>query len=177
MREDQCAVVPFGLDPCERSAEESDLRVADVLIRDHARVFQHVAVDREDADERRLEGIEHTRLDLRRARQAAGIGCHQKRLGAKVPEKGIETGDVDVWYHHAIVIARDRQDRSGVIPIGVVELIVIILRFAKAVDYVAEQQVELRLLLGVGFVKVADQFVGNLVCFSGLPVLPQSPTA
>ena len=83
--------------------------------------------------------------------------------------------------NHAVVIASHRQNRCGILPVGVVELIVIILGFAEAVDDVPQEKIELRnfvrvSLLVSAFVEVAQHLVDDLVlCDFGPRVLPQSP--
>ncbi len=55
------------------------------------------------------------------------------------------------WEDDAVVIAGDGEDGAGVISVGVVELVVVVLVFAEAVDDVAEVVEELR-ERGGGFV-------------------------
>ena len=67
VREDHRALEVVRLHPSERRLQIVELRVADMVVGDHARILQRVAVEREDAGERRLEGEEHPGLNLRGA--------------------------------------------------------------------------------------------------------------
>jgi hypothetical protein len=61
------------------------------------------------------------------------------------------------------LIAGHRQDRSGVVAVGLVELVVEVLRLVEAVDDVPEQQRELRHLARSALGEVPHHLVGHLV--------------
>ena len=85
---DHRALEVVGLDLIQLSRQVRDLCVADawvrtVLARDHTGVFEHVAIESDDADERRIEGEIHTRLNHSRPAQASRFGQTLKRAGAE----------------------------------------------------------------------------------------------
>ncbi len=61
------------------------------------------------------------------------------------------------------MIAGQRQDRRRIVAVRIVELIVVVLRFAEIVDHVAKVKKELRQVLRVIIGKVADHLVGDLI--------------
>ena len=76
MSEDERARVVLGLYAFQRGFEVVELHIAEfrkgaVLRGDDAWILERVAVKRDDAHERRLEGEIHARLDLCRAVEAA----------------------------------------------------------------------------------------------------------
>ena len=67
---------------------------------------------------------------------------------------------------HPVVIACRGENRRRIVSIRFVELIVIILRFAEAIDDVAEQERELRNFFRIALRKVAHEFIGDVIlCF------------
>src|SRR5208283_2053121 len=106
-----------------------------VLRRDNAWILKAVAVKREDSNKGSLQRIVDARLYLCRARPLARFRSAMRRL-AGLTEILDECGQAfhgGVRRHHAVVIARDGEYGRGIIAIRIVELIVIILSFAKAV--------------------------------------------
>lgn len=160
---EQRALVLLRFHPRERRREKLDLRIADFFIRNDAGILQGIAVQHEDPHEGRIEGKEHPGLDLRGTRQSARLRRHRESVCAKVPVKRVQAGDVDMRRHHPVVITRRREDGCGIVPIGFIELIEIILRFAEAVDDVAQQQIELGQFFWVGFVEIAHHLVRHFV--------------
>src|ERR1700686_5455609 len=84
MRQDQGALEVLGFDAGEGSVEVGELGVADRAIGNDARILQRVGIEREDADKRRLEGKEDTRLDLGGARQTARFGRYLKVASTEI---------------------------------------------------------------------------------------------
>ena len=72
-------------------------------------------------------------------------------------ERGLLLGVVDL----AVVIAGNGQYRNIVVRVGLVELSVIIISFAREVDDVADVVAELRLVLGAD--EMIDQLLRNIV--------------
>ena len=140
---------------------ESGIRA--VLRRDDAGVFEAVAVHAEDAHERRLEREVDAGLHLGRAHELARFRRAVWRFAgrAEVLEKCVECHRLSVRRYHAVVVAGDREDRRGVVAIGLVELVVIILGLAEAVDDVAQVIEERRDGLGVDVRVVAYHLVGD----------------
>ena len=144
-----------------------ELRLSDPGIGDHAWILERVAVERQDAHEGRLEGEKHARLNLCSPRQTAGLRHDHELFRTEVSDKSRKAGGVHLRRYHSIVIAGDREYRRGIVPIRLVELIVIVLRFTEAVDHVAQQQVKLRHFFGVGFLEIGHHFVGDQVLSLG----------
>ena len=98
---------------------------------------------------------------VRRRPPASGDGAAEgaQKLRRKASRRGFRIGGPD----NAVVIARDRDDRRGIVAVWFVELIVVIRGFAEVVDDVAEMIEERRHVGGVGFSEVRDHFVGDEV--------------
>src|ERR1700734_1639687 len=65
------------------------------------------------------------------------------------------------------MVASCCQHGRGVVPVGFIELIVIVFSLTKIIDDVSEQQSELRNLLRFGFREIADHFVGDFILCPG----------
>jgi hypothetical protein len=68
----------------QRCLEKIQLRVPQFLGRNDARVLEHVGIEGDDPHQRRLEGEEHAGLNLRGARETAGLGSDLELGGAKI---------------------------------------------------------------------------------------------
>src|SRR5271155_2135167 len=132
-------------------------------IGDNAWIFESVTVKSQDAHERRLEGEEHTRLNLRSSRQTAGLRHDLEGGRAKVSKESREAGDMNFRRDHSIVIAGDREDRSRIVAVRFVELIVVVLHLAETIDHVAQQQIELRDFAWFTFLEITHHLVGDHV--------------
>src|SRR5271163_4159625 len=132
-------------------------------IGDNARILESVTVKSQDAHEGRLEGEEHTRLNLRSSRQTAGLRHDLEGSRAKVSKESREAGGMNFWRDHSIMIAGDRQDRSRIVPVRFVELIVVVLHLTETIDHVAQQQIELRDFAGLSFLEITNHLVGDHV--------------
>jgi hypothetical protein len=132
-------------------------------------------VERKDSDEGSFKCVKHAGLDLRRAGKAARLGHHDETLRAEFRKESRQRIRFDPGRNHTVVVAGDRENGSGIIPIVIVELIEVKLGFAEVVNDVAQEQAELRNFLGDGFVEIAHHFVCDLFCVFGPFVLPQSP--
>src|ERR1700688_2980687 len=151
VRQDQGAVEVFGFDTGEGGLEVGELGIADRAVGNDARILQRVAIEREDADKRRLEAKKDTRLDLGGARQTARFGRYLKVASTEIFQECRQCRGAPAWRNHAVVVAGQCYDRRRVIAIGLVKLVVVIFRLAKAVDDIAEVEEEVRLpLIGVG---------------------------
>src|SRR5215469_16030660 len=88
-------------------------------------------------------------------------GCAEvfkKRLQGRIGDSG---------RNHSVVITRDGKNRSRVVTVWVIELIVIVLSFAEAIYYIAQIVAERWHILRFGLIEVADQFVGDHVHIFG----------
>ncbi len=154
------------LDAVECGGEEVHLArvehlIGAALVGDDAGVFEHIAVKAEDANERAVEGEVDGGLDHGAAQQAARIGRGVEGRSTEVAQKSGErrfgVGGVD----DAIVVAGDGEDGCGIEPVGFEELIVVIVRFAKVVDKIAEVEEEGRHVGCVAFGEVGHHLVGD----------------
>ena len=87
--DDDGSGILLALDALERSGEKRNLAVVEhgvraVFVRDDARVFEHVAVQAQDAHERRIEGVVDAGLNHGGSHQASCIGSHHRLCGAEV---------------------------------------------------------------------------------------------
>ena len=113
---------------------------------DDAGLFEHVGVQPDDRDERRVEGEVNAGLGHDRAGDARGVGRGRWALGAEVTQKslqrgrdgGCRAGAVD----RPVVVSGDGEDRPVVAPKRFVELVVVVLILAEVVDHVAEVEEE-----------------------------------
>jgi len=121
-------------------------RVATALGRDHPGALEHVAVEPDDRDERRVQREVHARLGHRAAHEPAGVGRRTGGLGAEVAEESCEGRNLRrvrvLPVHRAVVVARNREDRPVVRAEGLVELIVVVDALAEVVDDVPEMEEE-----------------------------------
>jgi hypothetical protein len=160
----QGALILLCLGALQRRLEKSKLGLPDMLgVGDHPGIFQRIAVQHENPDKRRIQREKHTRLDLRGARQAAGIRCDHEAFGAEVAQIGRKAGCMRFGRDHAVMVAGAREDRRGVFAIRLVKLIVVVRAFAEVVDHVTEHQHELRHFLGIRFDEVRGHLVGHFV--------------
>src|SRR5208283_5465366 len=151
------------LDARQRSLEVGELRVADRGIGDDTGVLERVAVQGQDPDEGRIEGEVHAGLDLRGSRQASRLRGHHEIGGAEIAHVCSQALRVSQGREHAVMVSGDRQYRGLIVPVRLVELVVVILRLAEAVDDVSEQEIELRNLLRIALGEIRGHLVGDLV--------------
>ena len=130
---------------------------------DDAGVFEDVAIDAEDSNERRVEGEVHPGLDHGGAAEAAGVGVVRGRWGAEVGEEAGEAGGASgsLGVDDAVVVAGDGEDGGHVVTERLVELVVVVGGFAEVIDEVAEVVEEAGDVGGVGLGEVGDHLVGD----------------
>ena len=141
-RDDHGSCKSIALHSIERGLEIDELdirqiRVRAALRRNHARIFQAIAVQRENPDEGSFERVIHARLDHGRPVEAARFRCLLRREGAKIREERLKGGRGASGRDHAAVISADGKDRPWIVAIRLVELVVIILRLTETVHHVA----------------------------------------
>src|SRR5215475_11664501 len=152
----------------QRRFQIVELCVCEVRVRtafggNDPRVLQTVAVKSKDPHKGRFQGEVDSGLDLRSTHESARLGCAVRRLLARteILKERLERGRRDIGSDHAIVITWDRENWRGVIPVRIIELVVVICGFSKAVDHVAQMVEEGRYVPRICFAKVGDHFIGD----------------
>src|ERR1700677_4031236 len=129
-------------------------RICSALARDYAWIFQHVAVEPQDAHEWGIESEINPRLNHRRAHQRSGVWGRRRTGGTEVSQKCIECRCWIFRVDHAVVIASYCDNGRWVIPKWLVELIVVVRSFAKIIDNVSEMKEEGRYIGAIGLIEV-----------------------
>jgi Tol biopolymer transport system component len=143
--EDQRSRELLLVHPCQRSLEKTQLDVGQIgvslaLTGDYSRVFQPIAVERQNPHKGRFERVVDARLDHGRSIQAPGVPGLFRRRGAEVVPESLQGRGSAAGSHHPVVIARDGDDRARIGAVGLIELVVVILGLAEAVDDVAQME-------------------------------------
>lgn len=105
----------------ERYLSLAEIRELPAFVGNDSGIFQTIAIKAEQPNERRLERVVNAGLNLSGAHQASRFRRSVRGLagGTEVSQEGLERGRRRIGRHHAVVIARNCENRRGVIPVHI----------------------------------------------------------
>ena len=154
------------LDPLELGTQEVDLDVGNrvpfvIEIGDHAGILERVAEQPDHPHERRIEREIHPGLGHRGPVQRT---CFRRDHALGVAEIALERVERvlavgGAGHDEGIVVARNGEDRRGIVAERFVELVVVVRRLAEIVDDIADVKQESRPVVLGGRVSIDGHLV------------------